>query len=451
MPTKNLSIGFAVLLAIFAATIIMTATPAVPQTEKVLYSFMNDTASRKTPVAPLAGVIFDASGHLYGTTLAGGAYFGGTVFELTKMCGSWTEKTLYSFGGDKDGSFPHAGLILDAAGNLYGTTTKGGAYGGGTVYELSPKDSGGWREKILHSFGGGEDGLDPQAGLIFDASGSLYGTTYGGGSGTNANCQSINYYGTTGCGTAFELKPSGDGEWDESILYNFGSSNEDASNPYAALIFDAAGNLYGTTFAGGTICELNGTCGTAFELTPTADGGWTEKILYYFGKSLDDASNPQAGLIFDAAGNLFGTTGWGGGCGHGGDEECGGGTVFELTPVADGEWTEKILHNFQGSPTDGNGPAGGLIFDAAGNLYGATYGGGTTPQCFTNSARCGTVYELKPTVGGIWDSTLLHSFGGDHDGDQLFAGLIFNAAGNLYGTTAAGGAYNSGTVFEITP
>jgi uncharacterized repeat protein (TIGR03803 family) len=213
----------------------------------------------------------------------------------------------------------------------------------------------------------------------------------------------------------------------EKVLHNF--TGADGSGLGADLIMDAAGNIYGTTGAGGTYFH-----GTVFELTPGADGSWTEKVLYSFG-NYPDGSEPSSSLVFDAAGNLYGTTYQGG--------ANVAGTVFELTSGPGGSWTKKLLHTFNSNGTDGAYPAAGVIFDAAGNLYGTTSLGGTYAY--------GTVFELTPTIGGSWIETVLYSFGGGTDGDGPLAGLIFDAAGNLYGTTYSGGAFVSyGTVFEIT-
>ena len=216
----------------------------------------------------------------------------------------------------------------------------------------------------------------------------------------------------------FELTPAGGGTWTEKVLYNFGGT--DGAQPAAGLIFDAAGNLYGTTAFGGTSDK-----GTVFELTPAGGGTWTEKVLFNFNGT--GGANPQAGLIFDAAGNLYGTTFDGGAYNLG--------TLFELTPAGGGSWTEKVLHSF-GNGTDGSGPWAGLIFDAAGNLYGTTRYGG--------SYGGGTVFRFSAQ-----SEALLYSFSGA-DGKNPIAGLVLDAAGNLYGTTELGGASNQGTVFEIT-
>src|ERR1019366_934096 len=210
------------------------------------------------------------------------------------------------------------------------------------------------------------------------------------------------------------------------VLYSFIHNGTDGGFPQAGLIFDAAGNLYGTTSEGGTSSSCSGGCGTVFELTPTAGGGWTEKVLHNFNSNGTDGANPYAGLIFDAAGNLYGTTTVGGTYYYG--------TVFELTPTAGGGWTEKVLHSFNYNGTDGNNPQASLTIDAAGNLYGTTSGGGT----YGNYK--GTVFELTPAAGGDWTETVLHNFVGP-DGAAPLAGLIFDAAGNLYGTTSGGGTY----------
>src|ERR1035441_9689320 len=274
MQGKTLSIGLRAVLAIIAATLFVTSTWATAQ-EKVLYSFYGGTDGN----GPEAGLIFDAAGNLYGTTGAGGTANTGTAFELTPTAGGgWTEKVLYSFGAyGTDGVVPYAGLIFDAAGNLYGTTYAGGTYYQyGTVFELTPAAGGGWTEKVLHNFvANGTDGYYPWAGLAFDRFGNLYGTTSTGGT----------YEG----GIVFELTPAGSGGWTETVLHRFGNAM-DGSGPLAGLIFDAAGNLYGTTSGGGTYD------GTVFELTPAGGGSWTEKVLWSFGSGTDGFA-PQVGLV----------------------------------------------------------------------------------------------------------------------------------------------------------
>jgi uncharacterized repeat protein (TIGR03803 family) len=340
-------------------------------TRTVLHYFTNGTGD-KNGCNPYAGMTLDAAGNLYGTTISGGDYDEGTVFELSPVAhGNWTEKVLHSFSGKgNDGSVPYAGLIFDAAGNLYGTTSAaGGVYRAGTVFELLPRANGKWTEKVLHVFGRGKDGAAPQAALALDAAGNLYGTTSSGGA-------NIDY------GTVFELAPSTDGGWKESVLYSFCSLKNcsDGSGPYAGLIFDAAGNLYGTTIEGGA-----SNSGTVFELKPGGGGSWTESVLYSFctPSNCTDGAVPRAGLIFDTAGNLYGTTTEGGhlNCGTFGS---GCGTVFELVPSG-GQWTETVLHAF--FEATGEMPFSGVILDAAGNLYGTTY---------SDVGGYGTVFEVTP-------------------------------------------------------
>ena len=307
-----------------------------------------------------SGLISDAAGNLYGAATSGGTYGNGIVYKLSHDAeGRWTGTVLHSFQG-KDGISPSAGLILDRAGNLYGTTFFGGTYGNGTVFKLSHDTDGRWRETVLHSFRSA-DGTMPGAGLIFDRAGNLYGTTNSGGSLNN--------------GTVFKLTPEPDGKWIETVLHSF--QGTDGINPLAGLIFDPAGNLYGTTggFGGRSF-------GNVFKLTRNADGMWTETVLHSFENT--DGNSPQAPVVFDRAGNLYGTTSTGGAYGDG--------IVFKLTPDADGAWTETVLHSFQRGD-GGFSPVGGLVIDSAGNVYGTTAGGGTG-TCFPGG--CGTVFQITP-------------------------------------------------------
>jgi uncharacterized repeat protein (TIGR03803 family) len=296
--------------------------------------------------------------------------------------------------------------------------------------------------KVLYKFKGKGDGASPVAGLTSDGAGNLYGTTEAGG---NTKCSG------NGCGVVFELTPKSDGTWTESVLHRF-SRGSDGATPLAGLTFDEAGNLYGTTSEGGGATECNGNgCGTVFELKPNSDGSWTESVLYRFTGGAD-GGQPVAGVIFDTAGNLFGTTVIGGDltCYNNGN---GCGTIFKLTPNANGTWTENGLYNFPCSFMDcheGAFPKAGLIFDTAGNLYSTTDGGGSGD---------GTVFKLTPSANGSWTESVLHIFGWLPDGHDPVAGLIFDAAGNLYGTTQFGGVRRGlhlcgggcGTVFRLSP
>jgi len=412
-------------LAFCCFLFLMAVRPAQGQTETVLYSF------GAAPDGALPGYvtpIFDAEGNLYGTTVHSGYYYHGTAFELTP---SGTEAVLWSFGNGTDGQYPSSGLVFDAEGNLYGTTSGGGAYGGGTVFELSPPSggSGSWTETILHSFGAEKDGAYPVASLILDAGGNLYGTTFSGGA--------------YGGGTVFELSaPAGDeGSWTETILRSFGNGT-DGNTLFAGVVFDTQGNLYGTTYYGGAYYCSGYGCGTVFELSPPSggSGSWTETILHSFGAEKDGAS-PVASLILDAGGNLYGTTSYG--TGSGCRATCG--VVFKVTPSG----TETILHKFNFK--EGYRPVAPVIMDADGNLYGTTTSGGTYGNKACDHSGCGTVFELTPTKKR-WTETILHSFDQNGtDGINPGGGLVFDAEGNLYGTTTSGGAYSYGIVFKVTP
>jgi uncharacterized repeat protein (TIGR03803 family) len=435
MRNRKLSVGF-VTLAILAAGLLGIGPRAAAQKEEILHSFHGTDGS-----GPSASLIFDAAGNLYGTTELGGTGLCtgggcGTVFELSpKTGGGWSEKVLHSFHDNGvDGYSPMAAVILDGGGNIYGTTFSGGAYGGGTVFELILTEGEGWKENVLYDFGNGTDGGGPSASLIFDGAGNLYGTTTGGGA--------------YGVGTVFELSPQAGADWSEKVLHSFDDNGEDGYSPVASVVFDHAGNLYGTTFEGGfSVFSI----GTAFELTPEVGGGWSEKILHQFidgPYNNHDGNFVYAGLILDATGDLYGTT-FGGGC-------CNkhyGGTVFELSLRDSGNWGERIIHNFSSTEPQ-TGPQAGVIMDAVGNLYGTTVLDGTG-SCVSGTGvtvGCGTVFELGPNRRGGWVERILHSF--DQDGtDGLYptAGLIFDAAGDLYGTTPTGGTAGFGTVFRVKP
>jgi uncharacterized repeat protein (TIGR03803 family) len=423
--------------------------------EKVLYSFQGLPDGS----LPVGAVVFDKAGNLYGATTEGGSSSCrsvaqcGTVYQLAppvKQGDPWTETVLHVFKGNtsNDGASPVGGLVIDSAGNLYGTTGYGGTgnctvlgtlMGCGTVFKMSPpKQKGGkWTETVLYSFPTPKQGFLPQGDLIFDRAGNLYGATqFGGGFGTT--CDPFYQY----CGAVFELSPpkTKGGQWKEKTLYGF-KGDTDGANPNGGLVLDSKGNLYGTTYAGGS-----GDWGTAFELKPpaTRSGAWTENVLHRFNYNTSDGSNPTAGLIFDLKGNLYGTT-MGGGPGP-------GGTVFRLSPPTKkhATWTETILHGFNGNE-GGYDPEGALIFDSSGNLYGTTnVGSGGSLQ--------GSVFRLKAPVGnkGVWTLSTLHGFLGSPDGEFPAATLIFDKAGNLYSTTQGGGTGTScsgycGTVFEVWP
>jgi uncharacterized repeat protein (TIGR03803 family) len=393
-------------LAVLAATLIlMTSASAV--TETVIFRFKNLPGT----------LIFDSAGNLYGMTSLGGGHNGGTVFKLSPGShGAWTKTVLHNFDPQsrKDGGNPFSsGLVFDSAGNLYGTTTSGGRFERGTVFELTPAANGTWTETILCSFGpvGSNNGEQPLSGLVFDAAGNLYGTTSTGGA-WNA-------------GTVFELSPVNRG-WAEKVIYSFAGAG-DGVTPIGGVVFDKAGNLYGTTFAGGR------GAGIVFELSPGSSGIWSETVLHRF-KHGSDGGRPYAGLVMDQAGNFYGTA------------EAGGtqrkGLVFALTPATGGGWTMTTIHAFAGPPGDGSMPVDALIVDATGNLYGTTLFGGTD--------HLGTVFKLAPASGGGWTESVLYSFTGGSSGRSPFVGVVPDSAGHLFGTSVVP-KRGPGIVFEITP
>jgi uncharacterized repeat protein (TIGR03803 family) len=344
---------------------------------------------------------------------------------------------LWNFGTSAgDGVWPVAGLIFDRTGNIYGTTTSGGAYGQGSVFELTPNSDGSWSESVLYSFCPGypqlcTDGLGPKAGLIIDSLGNLYGTTYYGGS-------SVSCGNTLGCGTLFELSPPGSpGEtWTETVLFNFCSnfSNNqclDGEFPMSQLIAGGAGTIYGTTSGGG---RGHSSGGTAFRLS-LKNSNWQETVLYNFcslgqGDNCPDGTMPEAGVTADKLGNLYGTTARGGGL-HG------GGTVYKLSPRAGG-WSETVLATAGPNGQNGVGPTGTVSLDGIGNLYGTAAGGGQTNN--------GTVFRL-----GVKGGATVVSLGQENGGSTPESGvLIDNKRNALFGTTQAGGS-GQGNVYQIVP
>jgi len=404
----RLMIAFSSAIAIGA----LLTTPALAWNETILYSF----AGPPDGWDPGYNLIQDAAGNLYGITGWGGVFGWGTVFELSLQNGVWVETILHSFGGNGDGGQPGGSLVMDKAGNLYGTAH-------GVVYELTPDGQGNWAETILKAF---KYPGTPFGGLALDGTGRLYG---------------VASPGLHSFGLVYRLSPPArkGRPWKYFVLYSFkGHRHNDGENPNGNLVFDAAGNLYGTTWSGGSY-----DWGTVFELSPGAKT-WTEKVLYSFqGKS--DGALPNPGLVFDAEGNLYGTTNAGG--------NGKGGTVFELSPNG-GNWTEALLYSFTGL-SDGDGPAAPLTFHN-GSLYGTTESGGDRPQ----SNGDGVVFELTPSEGG-WTEQVLHTFTSSPDGATPYGGVVFDSSGNLYGTTSFGGILNSncfyagdpgcGVVYEISP
>jgi len=403
LPATTALLALSVLL-----TVLVTAPSAQSETFKVLHAFGGPLGA-----VPFGSLVRDAKGNLYGTTFWGGAFNFGTVFMLDS---AGKGRLIYSFTGGSDGGHPYAGLLRDSAGNLYGTTKYGGAFNAGTVFRINAKGT----ETVLYTFTGGADGGTPVGGVIRDAAGNFYGTTQLGGGGS---CHGV------GCGVVFKLDPSGT----ETVLHTF-TGGADGGYPLARLIRDPAGNLYGTTQIGGngadTLCSTaDGGCGTVFKV----DGDGNQTVLYSFSWGVGvDGGLPVGGLVMDAAGNLYGTNTVGGD-----NKAClgfGCGTVFKV----DNNGTETVLHSFT-DPPEGADPSADLVRDAAGNLYGTTYDGG--------NPHFGTVFKLDTTG----KETVLYTFQGGKDGGYPTAGLVRDAAGNLYGTASNGGIGREGVVFVIKP
>jgi uncharacterized repeat protein (TIGR03803 family) len=398
---------FAALTVTFFAT--LTATrPALAQSYSVVHNFC-DAIKCPDGAEPSAGLIRDSAGNLYGVAAGGGSpNEKGVVFKLTP---SGSETILYAFGAiPNDGSDPEGQLIRDAQGNLYGTTAMGGAnntsgQGDGIVYKLSPDGT----ETILYNFGASStDGTQPRWGVVMDAAGNLFGTTYAGGA--------------YGFGTIFRITPQGG----ETVLHSFAGDITDGGGPFAALIKDSSGNLYGTTQFGGTGSgNPFGGGGTVFEYS--ASGSYS--ILHNFAGPPSDGTQPSASLTLDGQGNLYGTAHSGGSNGEG--------NVFKLSPGSNGSWNETIVHNFN-VVNQGQNPYAGVVLDPAGNLYGTTFVGGAYGY--------GCLYKITP-AGKL---SVLHAFGAYPDGQMPFANLLFSR-GKLYGVALYGGSHSGGTVFEYTP
>jgi uncharacterized repeat protein (TIGR03803 family) len=414
MPDKKLNSYGTTFLAL--ASILMLATSSQAGSQfRVLHSFHCDPNG----CGPTGGLVFDTAGKLYGTT-GGGGDAEATIFRLSPTSdGRWSYSLLYTLTISQ-GSAVEPSLTLDSAGNLYGTSINGGAHDFGSVFELSPDPTTSefWTLTVLHSFDPFvNDGSAPWDKVILDKLGDVFGTTRD--------------MGANGGGIVFRLTPGTRGKWTESILHDFPATAHDGGQSYAELIEDGTGNLYGTTSGGGT---RNGD-GTVFELTRTASG-WKETLLHSF--QGPDGSAPITGLVFDAKGNLYGTTQEGGAHSEG--------TVFQLTPLGDGRWTHTILYDFPDFQ-NGAGPVSTLAFDKAGNLYGTAAGG-----IETCSGGCGVVYKLAPGSKDKWTYSVLHRFTDKGDGAEPNGAVIFDKTGkHLYGTAIFGGTYNQGVVYEITP
>jgi uncharacterized repeat protein (TIGR03803 family) len=378
---------------------------------QVIYGFAGSADGEYTDT----DLVTDAAGNIYGTSVQGGTYGGGTVFELSPSASGWTHTVLYSFTGGADGGEPYKGVTLDAQGNLYGTAVTGGGGscegGCGVVFKLT--NSGGiWTQTVIHAFTGGNDGSGPGAPVVFDKAGNLYGMTPTGGANS--------------AGVVFEMKPV-NGTWKLAVIHTFTGGADGLGGSAGRLIFDAAGNIYGVSTVGGVNQK-----GTVFEMKQH-QGTWVLKTLYAFTDTPDGAL-PYGGLIWDKAGNLYGTTYYAGTNDFG--------TVYKLTR-SNGTWTERVLYSFKGG-RDGGSPISTLVSDAKGNLYGTTSDGGS-------GCSCGTIFKMSRAANGTWTETVAYRFPGTPGAGFAYNGIVADSAGNFYGATVHGGPSNDGTIYKFTP
>jgi uncharacterized repeat protein (TIGR03803 family) len=379
-----------------------------------IYSFAGGSDGEYTDTE----LVMDIAGNLYGTSVQGGAFGGGTVFQLAPSGSGWTHTVLYNFTGGADGGEPYKGVTLDAHGNLYGTAVTGGGGscegGCGVVYKLA-NSAGVWTQSVIHAFSGGKDGSGPGSPVAFDKRGNLYGTTPTGGA--------------KGFGVVYEMKPGANGTWNLMVIHTFTGGTDGLGGSASRLLLDAVGNIYGVNTVGGA----NG-FGNVYELAPSGGGKWQLTTLYSFQDQPDGAS-PYGGVIFDKNGNLYGTTY------YAGAKDVG--TVYKLTHN-NGSWTESVIYSFKGG-SDGDSPISTLVTDAKGNLYGTTSDGGAA-KC-----GCGTIFRVAPGSGGVWTESAVYRFPGTPKPGFAYNGMVSDGKGNFYGATVHGGTGNDGAIYQFTP
>jgi len=400
--------GSAALLGWIALGLIGSAKAS---TTEIIYSFGGGTDGEYLDT----DVEVDAAGNLYGTSVLGGQFGGGTVWELSPVGGGWVHTVLYNFTGGADGGEPYKGVTLDASGNLYGTAVTGGSGscegGCGVTYKLTRNGST-WTQTVLHAFTGGEDGSGPGSRVTLDKQGNVYGMTPTGGA--------------FGLGTIYVLRPKANDTWNLQVLHAFTGGVDGSSGSAGRMVFHQ-GALFGAATTGGKYGS-----GTIFRLKPQNRGQWIYQPIYSFQGGLDGGF-PYGGLTIDLSDNVFGTTYYGG--------TDGVGTVFQLS-YARGGWVNLVLYNFKASG-DGNSPISNVVFDDMINIYGTTSEGG---------AGSGTIFQLTQIpAGGTWVETLTHVFAGTPDGAFPYSGMTPDGAGSFYGATVHGGADGEGSVYKFTP
>jgi uncharacterized repeat protein (TIGR03803 family) len=408
----------AVRLLPICAVAALAVAPAMAGTASVLYSFTGDEDGEY----PASELVTDAAGNLYGTTVEGGDFNAGTVFQLSRSGDTWTKTVLHHFAGFADGLNPYGGVAIDAQGNLYGTTTAGGVAGFcaedgcGVTYRLTNLGGGSWSYGVLHDFTGGLDGWGPGGQPALDGAGNVYGTTPNGG--------------THQPGVVYKLHPDGAGGYDFRVIHHFTGGDDGGTGSLGRLLVDQAGkNIFGIATVGGARGA-----GVVYRLRLMPNGHYKQQTLYAF-RGAPDAGFPYGGLTRDRQGNLYGTTYYDGAHGYG--------TVYQLSRSG-GVWTERVLHSFEGGAA-GNNPSTNLVFDAAGSLYGTTAEGGA-PGC-----HCGTIFKLARDGSGNWTERIVYRFKGSPDGAYSYYSLIPDGAGGFYGATVHGGDDDDGTIYQYTP
>jgi len=398
------------ILVTCAAMVLLATVAWAASTAKLIYSFAGSGDGEYTDTE----LVMDSAGNLYGTSVQGGIYGGGTVFQVTP---AGVHTVLYDFTGGADGGEPYKGVTLDAQGNLYGTAVTGGGGscegGCGVTFKLS--NSGGvWTQSVIHTFTGGKDGSGPGSPVAIDEQGNVYGTTPTGGA--------------NGMGVVYQLRPGATGGWTLRVIHTFTGGSDGGGGSASRLMIDATGNLYGVCTVGGT----NG-FGTVYKMS-SVQGKWQFTTLYAF-KDQPDGALPYGGVISDKAGNLYGTTY------YAGVHDLG--TVYKLTH-SNGTWTESVLYSFKGG-TDGASPISSLVADAAGNLYGTTSDGGAA------ACVCGVIFKLTRGATGKWTESVAYRFPGMPQPGFAYNGMVAGSTGTFYGATVHGGSGNDGAIYQFTP
>lgn len=393
------------------AVFILSLAAATATTTNVIFSFDEDDGEYAD-----TDLETDSAGNIYGTTVLGGDFGSGTVFQLSHTSTGWVQTVLYSFTSGPDGGEPYKGVTIDRQGNLYGTAVTGGSGscegGCGVAYKLT-YSGGTWTQSVIHAFTGGDDGSGPGSRVTVDANGDVYGMTPTGGA--------------YGLGTIYRLHQEHDGTWNLTVIHAF-TGGPDGSSGSAGRMVLRGGHLFGAATTGGIYGS-----GVVFELKPRGNGGhWNFRTIYSF-RGQPDGSFPYGALLFDRRGNIYGTTYYGGANGIG--------SVYQLSPRPIGEADESVLYSFQDDGTDGNSPIGNLVADRVGNLYGTTSEGGL---------GSGVIFKLSP-VGDQWMETVVHAFTGQPDGGFPYDGMVVDRFGNFYGATVHGGDNGDGAVYQFTP